>query len=140
ARGDHLHDALPARRDALRGLRLFGGRPHLGDQHRDHPRFGRSDPLVTKTLALLLLLPAAALAADRRLMVAPKAGISGPTSKLDATGFVGAEVGYLTPGFDDHLAVVLELNWMRPKTSGTIDDPRASGTYTVADSQLGVLV
>src|SRR6266853_1069794 len=98
-----------------------------------------------KTLALWLLLPAAVLAEKaaaapepeiaplvapaekprmKRFMIAPKLGLYEPTSRLSGAVFFGVEAGYVTPGMDDHLAVVLELDWVRPKSSGTLADPR----------------
>lgn len=89
-------------------------------------------------LALLI-----ALTSSGRLEVAPKVGLFEPTSRLSGALFVGAEVGYLTPALGDRLAVVLEVDWVRPHTDGTITDPRLLGgpqTYSLHHSELGVLL
>lgn len=94
-----------------------------------------------KTLALMLLLPAAALA-DRRFTVAPKLGLYEPTSRLSGALFLGIEAGYVTPAFDDHLVVALEVDWVRPKASGTVNDPRvpAGSEYSLGDAEVGALL
>ncbi|MCA1828301.1 MAG: outer membrane protein [Myxococcales bacterium] len=94
-----------------------------------------------KTLAFIVLFPLAATAAPR-FMVAPKVGLYEPTSRLSGAVFVGIEAGYVTPGFDDHLAVALEVDWVRPKASGTVTDPRLSnpGDYNLGNSEVGVLL
>ena len=115
-------------------------------------------------IALSLILPAAALAQTTRpaappaktqvaappekpekgrFMIAPKLGLFEPTSKLSGAFFAGLEVGYVTPALDDHLAVVLELDWVRPKASGAIADPRlgsADASYALGNSEFGVLL
>jgi hypothetical protein len=96
-------------------------------------------------LALSLLLPAAALAAETskpRFLLAPKLGLFEPTSRLSGALFLGAEAGYLTPAMDDHLAVVLELDWVRPRASGSIADPRlsSSGDYSLGNAMVGILL
>ena len=116
--------------------------------------------MAIKTLALWLLLPAVVLAAPapepeiaplvapaekprlKRFMVAPKLGLYEPTSRLSGAVFVGVEAGYVTPGMDDHLAVVLELDWVRPKASGTLSDPRLTNPsdYSLGNAELGVLL
>jgi hypothetical protein len=43
---------------------------------------------------------------------------------------------------DDHLAVVLELDWARPRASGSIADPRLSsaGDYSLGNAEVGILL
>jgi len=114
-------------------------------------------------ILILNMLPAAALAQPKpapkttdlaapvpapaqqkaRFTVAPKLGLFEPTSSLSGAFFVGVEAGYLTPALDDKLAVVLELDWVRPRGAGGIADARvlSSGqTYTLGDAEFGVLL
>lgn len=111
-----------------------------------------------KTLtALCLLLPAVALAETSktdvvaapvketpRFMVAPKIGLFEPTSRLSGAFFAGLEAGYVTPALDNHLAVVLELDWVRPKASGTVTSGNlvtgADGAYSLGNAEFGVLL
>jgi hypothetical protein len=123
------------------------------------------------TLALMMLLPAAALAQTKpvpaaatkpaaapvktqvvmpppkpvkgRFLVAPKLGLFEPTSRLSGAFFLGIEAGYVTPALDDRLAVVLELDWVRPRASGAVADPRVvagDGAYNLGNAEVGVLL
>ncbi len=116
-----------------------------------------------KTIAVLyLLLSAAALAQPEpaksppaliessptnpvkgRFMIAPKLGLFEPTSRLSGAFFVGVEVGYVTPALDDRLAVVLEVDWVRPRASGTTTDARLVGgdtAYSLGNAEVGALL
>ncbi|MGZ6143717.1 MAG: outer membrane protein [Myxococcales bacterium] len=78
-----------------------------------------------------------------RFMLAPKVGLFEPTSRLSGAFFAGLEAGYLTPALDDHLAIVFELDWIRPKASGAATDPRlgtADPAYSLGNSEFGVLL
>ncbi len=78
-----------------------------------------------------------------RILVAPKFGLFEPTSRLSGAFFVGIEAGYLTPALDDHLAVVLEVDWVRPRASGAVADPRVvagDGAYNLGNAEVGVLL
>jgi hypothetical protein len=77
-----------------------------------------------------------------RFLVAPKFGLFEPTSRLSGAFFAGIEAGYLTPALDDHLAVVLEVDWVRPRASGAVADPRVvagDGAYNLGNAEVGVL-
>ena len=76
-------------------------------------------------MLLALLLLAFADSPTPRLIAAPKLGLFEPTSRLSGALMLGAEFGYLTPALDDRLAVVLEVDWVRPRADGTITDPRS---------------
>jgi opacity protein-like surface antigen len=78
----------------------------------------------------------------RRILLAPKFGLFEPTSKLSGALFLGAEFGYLTPALDNRLAVVLEVDWVRPRASGTISDPRllSGGDYSLGNAEVGILL
>ena len=108
-------------------------------------------------LATLVLLPAAALAQAKkadvvapqvkpekgRFMVAPKFGLFEPTSRLSGALFLGIEAGYLTPALDDHLAIVLEVDWVRPHATGSVSDSRVvagDGYYDLGNAEVGVLL
>ena len=120
-----------------------------------------------KTIALFMLLPAAAQAAPKpkpapapaaarqapavpvepaapkqRFMLAPKLGLFEPTTRMSGALFLGFEAGYLTPALDDRLAVVMEVDWVRPRAAGAITDPRVAGggTYTLGNAEVGVLL
>lgn len=81
-------------------------------------------------------------AAKQRFLVAPKLGLFEPTSRMSGALFLGLEAGYLTPALDDKLAVVLELDWVRPRGAGTVTDPRVinGGTYTLGNAEVGLLL
>lgn len=106
-------------------------------------------------LALNLALATAAAAASKtadvatttaakpRFMLAPKLGLFEPTSRMSGAFFMGFEAGYLTPALDDKLAVVLEVDWVRPRAAGAVADPRVIGptqTYTLGNSEVGFLL
>ena len=78
-----------------------------------------------------------------RFLIAPKLGLWVPTSALSAAPMVGVEVGYVTPALGDRLAVVLELDWARPRTSGPVSDPRLSSSpqpWALGNATVGVLL
>lgn len=92
---------------------------------------------------MLLALLVAMASPQARFEAAPKAGLFEPTSRLSGAVFLGAEFGYLTPALGDRLAVVMEVDWVRPHAGGTIEDPRVLGsgqTYSLRESQIGVLL
>jgi hypothetical protein len=82
-----------------------------------------------------------------RLLLAPKLGLFEPTTRLGGAFFAGIEVGYATPLLDDAVAIVLELDWYRPRMSGAVADPRlslggqsAGGGYHLGLAEFGVLL
>lgn len=78
-----------------------------------------------------------------RFLVAPKLGLFEPTSRLSGAFFLGLEAGYVTPALDDRLAVVLEVDWVRPRASGSVADPRVvagDGAYNLGNAEVGVLL
>jgi len=78
-----------------------------------------------------------------RFMVAPKLGLFEPTSRLTGAFFLGIEAGYVTPALDDHLAVVLEVDWVRPRASGAVADPRVvagDGAFNLGNAEVGILL
>lgn len=78
-----------------------------------------------------------------RFMLAPKLGLFEPTSRLSGAFFAGLEVGYVTPALDNRLAVVLELDWVRPRASGSIADTRLVGGdtgYSLGNAEVGILL
>jgi opacity protein-like surface antigen len=78
-----------------------------------------------------------------RFLVAPKLGVYVPTSALSAAPMLGVEVGYVTPALGDRLAVVLELDWARPRTSGQVSDPRLSNSpqpWALGNATVGLLL
>lgn len=78
-----------------------------------------------------------------RFMVAPKLGLFEPTSRLSGAFFLGLEAGYVTPALDNHLAVVLEVDWVRPRASGSVADARVvagDGAYNLGNAEVGVLL
>jgi opacity protein-like surface antigen len=81
------------------------------------------------------------------LLVAPKLGLFEPISRASGAFYAGVEVGYVTPLFDHGLAFVLELDWYRPKLSGTVTDPRltvngttANGAYRSGQAEIGLML
>ena len=78
-----------------------------------------------------------------RFMLAPKLGLFEPTTRLSGAFFLGLEAGYVTPALDNHLAIVLELDWVRPRASGAVSDPRVvagDGAYNLGNAEVGVLL
>jgi hypothetical protein len=77
-----------------------------------------------------------------RFLLAPKVGLFEPTSKLSGALFLGAEAGYVTPWLDDRFAVVLELDWVRPRASGSVSDSRllSGGDYSLGNAEVGILL
>jgi len=78
-----------------------------------------------------------------RFLVAPKLGLFEPTSRLTGAFFLGIEAGFVTPALDDRLAVVLEVDWVRPRASGSVADPRVvagDGAYNLGNAEVGVLL
>ncbi|MBZ4418346.1 outer membrane protein [Myxococcus sp. RHSTA-1-4] len=82
------------------------------------------------------------------ILLAPKVGVFKSTTPLDADLFLAAEVGYVTPLLERRLAVVLEVNYHRPKVSGTLTDPQLGGfdaeppdgSYSVAVREVAFLL
>ena len=78
-----------------------------------------------------------------RFLLAPKLGLFEPTSRLSGAFFLGLEAGYVTPALGDRLAVVLEVDWVRPRASGNTVDPRLvgnDGAYSLGNAEVGVLL
>ncbi|MBZ4330397.1 outer membrane beta-barrel protein [Corallococcus sp. AS-1-12] len=101
----------------------------------------------------LALLAAAALAAAPAskkdtggpLFIAPKVGFIKPVTSLGGDLFLGGEVGYLTPLLQRRLALVLEVNYHRPSTSGTLRGPQLDNLgqpiespYTLAEREVAI--
>jgi hypothetical protein len=61
------------------------------------------------------------------ILLTPKVGFFKSTTPLSGDLFLAAEVGYLTPLLERRLAVVLEVNYHRPKVSGALTDPQLGG-------------
>src|SRR5207245_6743249 len=86
-------------------------------------------------------VPARAATATRSrrgaLLFAVKAGLFQPTSRLGGALYVGAEFAYVPPILRQAVAAVLEVDWVRPETSGSPGDPRlvTGGGYTLPDQQ-----
>jgi hypothetical protein len=77
------------------------------------------------------------------LLVAPKVGVFKSTTALQAAFYSGAELGVATPLLDQHLAVVFELDWVRPHYSSSIADPRlpsGGGAFALGQSEFGFLL
>ena len=54
----------------------------------------------------------------------------------------GIEVGYITPALQHRLAIVLDVDYTQPTTTGSESDPRVmGGTYTwkLTEQELGVM-
>ncbi|MFP2909715.1 hypothetical protein ACLESD_32650 [Pyxidicoccus sp. 3LFB2] len=90
---------------------------------------------------------AAAPPANGRILLAPKVGFFKSTTPLSGDLYLAAEVGYVTPLLNRRLAVVLEVNYHRPKLSGSLTDPQLGGfgtppdgRYTVAVSEVAFLL
>jgi hypothetical protein len=78
-----------------------------------------------------------------RLMVAPRIGLFEPTSRLSGAFFAGLEIGYVTPALSDHLALVLEVDWVRPRASGSVSSPlvvAGDGFYNLGNAEVGILL
>lgn len=61
------------------------------------------------------------------VLVAPKVGFFKSTTSLSGDLYLAAEVGYVTPLLQRRLAVVVEVNYHRPRLSGTLTDPQLGG-------------
>ncbi|RKG76042.1 outer membrane beta-barrel protein [Corallococcus terminator] len=100
----------------------------------------------------LALLAFAALAAapspkhkESPLFLAPKVGFIKTTTSLDGDLYLAGEVGYLTPLLQRRLAVVLEVNYHRPSTTGTLRGPQLDNLgqpverpYTLAAREVAI--
>jgi opacity protein-like surface antigen len=104
----------------------------------------------------LALIAAAALAAspsDRQhkkdtegpLFLAPKVGFIKPLTSLGGDLYLGGEVGYLTPWLQRRLALVAEVNYHRPSTTGTLSGPQldnlgqpVTAPYTLAKREVAL--
>lgn len=95
-------------------------------------------------------LPSEADTAPREgsVLLAPKVGFFKTTTPLSGDLYLAAEVGYVTPLLERRLAVVVEVNYHRPKLSGTLTDPQLGGfgapppdgTYSVAVREVAFLL
>ncbi|NMO17198.1 outer membrane beta-barrel protein [Pyxidicoccus fallax] len=83
-------------------------------------------------LALLVTLTALASTGAEEdcggsFLLAPKVGVFKSTTALSSDLYFGAEVGYLTPLLERRLAVTLEVNYHRPRITGSLSDPQFGG-------------
>jgi opacity protein-like surface antigen len=96
--------------------------------------------LVTLTALASSGVPDDEEARGGSLLLAPKVGFFKSTTALRGDLFLAAEVGYLTPLLQRRLAVTLEVNYHRPRVTGSLSDPQLGGfgapppdgTYSVA--------
>jgi hypothetical protein len=79
------------------------------------------------------------------LFLAPKVGFIKPLTSLGGDLYLGGEVGYLTPWLQRRLALVAEVNYHRPSTTGTLSGPRLdnlgqpiSAPYTLAKREVAL--
>lgn len=98
--------------------------------------------MKTSTLILILVLsaPAAALAQDEEAVsvmdaaepwtigIAPRIGLTVPTSELGATVVGGLEVDVALPVLDRRLVLAVDASITRPGASGSVSDERIGGT------------
>ncbi|MBN8233494.1 outer membrane beta-barrel protein [Corallococcus macrosporus] len=101
-------------------------------------------------LALLAVAALAAAPSSKKdnggpFFIAPKAGFIKPVTSLGGDLFLGAEVGYVTPLLQRRLALVLEVNYHRPSTTGTLRGPQLDNLgqpiespYTLAEREVAI--
>ena len=85
---------------------------------------------------------------DGSVLLAPKVGFFKSTTALSGDLFLAAEVGYLTPLLERRLAVTLEVNYHRPRVTGSLSDPQLGGfgapppdgSYSVAVREVAFLL
>lgn len=100
-------------------------------------------PALATTVKKTEVLAVPAKPGKGRFLLAPKVGLFEPTSRLSGAFFLGAEAGYVTPALEDRLAVVIEVDWVRPRASGNTVDPRLvanDGSYSLGNAAVGVLL
>lgn len=98
---------------------------------------------MKKLIVLSLLAPALALAdgAPGRMLVAPEVGLFLPSPRLSSAFYGGVQLGYVTPLLSDRLAFQLDVDWTRPRGTGSVADPRVPGgsaSYDLGDADVGV--
>ncbi|MFB1483824.1 outer membrane beta-barrel protein [Corallococcus sp. RDP092CA] len=102
---------------------------------------------VLAVLAAMALAAAPASRKDREspFFIAPKVGFIKPTTSLGGDLYLGGEVGYFTPWLQRRLALVLEVNYHRPSTSGTLRGPQLDNLgqpiespYTLAEREVAL--
>ncbi|MCY1035194.1 outer membrane beta-barrel protein [Corallococcus sp. BB11-1] len=79
------------------------------------------------------------------LFLAPKVGFIKTTTSLGGDLYLAGEVGYLTPLLQRRLALVLEVNFHRPSTTGTLRGPQLDNLgqaverpYTLAQREVAI--
>ena len=101
--------------------------------------------IASGLIGLLALPPAPALAdTDHAPSVLAGARLGGIAPFDGLSPFVsgGIEVGYITPALQHRLAIVLDVDYTQPTTTGSESDPRVmGGTYTwkLTEQELGVM-
>ena len=97
-------------------------------------------------LALLVLTqaPASEPASEGdSILLAPKVGFFKSTTPLGGAPFFALEAGYVTPLLDRRLAIVAEVNFHQPKTSGTLSDPNLTlgeQEYRLTEREIAILL
>ncbi|WP_255442608.1 hypothetical protein [Corallococcus sp. Z5C101001] len=103
--------------------------------------------LALLTVAALAAAPSPSSKKDREgpLFLAPKVGFIKPLTSLGGDLYLAGEVGYLTPLLQRRLALVLEVNYHRPSTSGTLRGPSLNNLgqpveapYTLAEREVAI--
>lgn len=100
-------------------------------------------------LALLVLTqapatpPAEPSSEGDSILLAPKVGFFKSTTPLGGAPFFALEAGYVTPLLDRRLAIVAEVNFHQPKTSGTLSDPNLTlgeQEYRLTEREIAILL
>jgi hypothetical protein len=100
-------------------------------------------------LALLLLTQAPApqptepASEGDSILLAPKVGFFKSTTPLQGAAFFALEAGYVTPLLHRRLAIVAEVNFHQPKTSGTLSDPNlilGDEEYRLTEREIALLL
>ncbi len=100
-------------------------------------------------LALLLLTQAPApqptepASEGDSILLAPKVGFFKSTTPLQGAPFFALEAGYVTPLLHRRLAIVAEVNFHQPKTSGTLSDPNlilGDEEYRLTEREIALLL
>lgn len=99
----------------------------------------------TQLIASLVLVLGATAHADEpdtTAFAAAKVGGIAPFDGLSPFVSVGVEVGYVIPAVDHRLAIVLDVDYTQPTTTGTEMDPRVTGgsyTWKLTEQELGIM-
>jgi len=78
----------------------------------------------------------------RRILLSAKVGGIVPFDGLSPFVSVGVELGFVLPVAGRHLAIVLDVDYTQPTTTGSEQDPRVmGGTYTwkLTEQELGIM-